>query len=109
MSVKMKTSSSKSAKNNSKNKSIDISANSESENEIENEGDGFEAALVGKPTMSVWATGGQQRDHAIQVLLNLVSNLGVRDRVAVEGSENTFREVFYKGSYALENVNGLRQ
>lgn len=106
----MKKSSSKSSKNNSKNKSIDISANSDSENEIENEqNDGFEAALAGKPMMSVWATGGQQRDHAIQVLLNLVSNLGVHDTVPVEGSENTFREVFYKGSYALENVNGLRQ
>ena len=97
----------KSGKNSSKNKSIDISGNSESENE--EEVDGFDAALAGKMTNSVWATGGQQRDHAIQVLLNLVSNLGVRDTVPVEGAENTFREVFYKGSYAMENVNGLRQ
>lgn len=99
----------KSSKNNSKSKSINL-GNSDSENELEiEETDGFEAALAGKLTSSVWAAGGQQRDHAIQVLLNLVSNFGVRDTVAVEGSENAFREVFYKGSYAIENVNGLRQ
>jgi hypothetical protein len=73
--------------------------------------DGFEAALSSKQLESAWASGGHQRDHMIQLLLNLVSNFGVyhttsADEVVVE---ETFQEVFFKSTYALENVNGLRQ
>lgn len=82
------------------------------------EKDGFEAALKSKQVESAWATGGHQRDHMIQLLLNLVSNFGVyhttsvetdEDSVADEEKNDTIQEVFFKSTYALENVNGLRQ
>jgi hypothetical protein len=79
--------------------------------------DGFEAALASKPMNSAWASGGHQRDHLLQLLLNLVSNFGVyhtssSEKEIDEASKNDqeiVQEIFFKSTYALENVNGLRQ
>jgi hypothetical protein len=92
-----------------------------SDNELQ---DGFEAALASKPISSAWASGGHQRDHLLQLLLNLVSNFGVYHTTTPSSSETydaapttrtsqdqqeLVQEVFFKNTYALENVNGLRQ
>jgi hypothetical protein len=87
----------------------DEGENSEPEPTLE---DGFEAALSSKQLESAWASGGHQRDHMIQLLLNLVSNFGVYHTTSAEDTtvvQDTFQEVFFKNTYALENVNGLRQ
>mmetsp|Transcript_7748 Transcript_7748/g.11504 ORF Transcript_7748/g.11504 Transcript_7748/m.11504 type:complete len:1128 (+) Transcript_7748:67-3450(+) len=97
-----------SSKNSDTAKSISVLDERDSDHDIENEEDGFEAALGAKVSESAWASGGQQRDHIIQILLNLVSNFGVY-HAANQDSSNSYQKVFYKGSYAIENVNGLRQ
>lgn len=100
------------------------------EEELNELQDGFETALTSKqPLNSAWASGGHQRDHLLQLLLNLVSNFGVYHTTtpaAVEKDDSTdhhqegshlthhndqdiAQEIFYKSTYALENVNGLRQ
>ena len=96
-------------RNNAKAKSIEIENETDEENEIEITE--LEAAAAAAKYDSGWAQGGLQRDHLIQTLLKLTENFGVYRSVPGEvvDGQVTYQEVFYKGTYALENVEGLRQ
>lgn len=104
----MKTSNA-SKRNNSKAKSIEIENETDEENEIEVTE--LEAAVAASKYETGWAQGGLQRDHLIQTLLKLTESFGVYRSVAGEvvDGQVSYQDVFYKGTYALENVEGLRQ
>lgn len=100
----------KSLSNRLKSKNQKQGDDSDNEENEENEAeDQFNTILTAKTSESAWSSGGQQRDHIIQVLLNLISNFGVYHSTSVDKDKEEFQEVFFKSTYALENVNGLRQ
>jgi hypothetical protein len=55
-----------------------------------------------------WALGGQYRDHVVQNLLHLGSNLGVYKTVPVPGKDGVFEKLFYRGLNAPDEVDGIR-
>ena len=95
----------KSSKGSDRNRSIYITQpQSDEEQEID---DAFDSALLSRPNESTWSMGGKHRDHLIQILLSLGGNLGVYEINPL--NDRMIQETFYKGTYALENVNGLRE
>lgn len=55
-----------------------------------------------------WNLGGQYRDHVMQNLLHLGSNLGVYKTVPVPGKDGVFEKLFYRGLYAPDEVDAIR-
>ena len=88
-----------------------MSERNETDEENEIEVTELEAAVAASKYETGWAQGGLQRDHLIQTLLKLTESFGVYRSVAGEvvDGQVSYQDVFYKGTYALENVEGLRQ